>query len=233
MLKELVKNTFFRYFTEETTQHLPHAIKKNLHVTGFMDKPVPFNAEVFWKESWLKLSPKNNWTRLQTLQFNSVEPIGRVSYMKFSSMPISARDLYWKGYGEVKGKLLNIFNIIFDNSRETAISSLIKVFCEFLFIPGYVLSSHVKWEHINDCLVKATLFDCGIEVTGWFYFDSNGLFNRFETEDRYFTIKKDEYKKVKFSAIAESYTCQDDLKVCNKVKSSGIYLKATLNIIKE
>ncbi len=68
---------------------------------------------------------------MQTLQFNSVKPIARVAYIKFSSMPIAARDMYKDGYGEMKVKLFNLFRIAFENNRETAQSALITSFAEF------------------------------------------------------------------------------------------------------
>jgi hypothetical protein len=204
--------------TEDVIKDLPAPIKKYLRVCGYINTPVPVNANVHWAESWLKMSPEKEWGKLQTIQFNSVKPIGRVAYMKFSSMPVAARDLYRDGYGEMNGKLLNLIPVVFDNSKEAAQSALITVFCEFMFIPGYLLLDHVKWEYIDEHTVRGTLSDNGIEVTGLFYFNKEGLFTRFETNDRYYSTGKNSYKKVKFSAIVESYKMQDKLKINEKVK---------------
>lgn len=138
--------------------------------------------------------------------------------MKFYSMPVAARDLYRNGFGEINGKLLNLIKIVFDNSKEVAQSSLITVFCEFMFIPGYILSENVKWQQIDDCSVRGTLLDNGIKVTGTFSFNEEGLFTRFETFDRYYSTGKNTYKKVKFSAIVESYKMQGNIKICDSVK---------------
>lgn len=204
--------------TEDVIKDLPAPIKKYLRVCGYINTPVPVNANVHWAESWLKISPQKEWGKLQTIQFNSVKPIGRVAYMKFSSMPVAARDLYRDGYGEMNGKLLNLIPVVFDNSKEAAQSALITVFCEFMFIPGYLLLDHVKWEYIDEYTVRGTLSDNGIEVSGLFYFNKEGLFTRFETNDRYYSTGKNSYKKVKFSAIVESYKMQDKLKINEKVK---------------
>ncbi|MDX9782595.1 MAG: hypothetical protein RBT35_06410 [Bacteroidales bacterium] len=145
------------FFTEELICHLPELLKKYLRVSGYMNMPVPLNANVYWSESFLKLSPERKWGKLETMQFNSVRPLARVSYMKFSNMPVSARDLYRDGYGEMNGKLFNIFKVVFDNSKETAQSALITVFCEFLFIPGYILLDNVKWETHSENSVRGLL----------------------------------------------------------------------------
>ncbi len=205
-------------FTEERISHLPESLKKFLRVSGYINTPIPINANVYWTESWLKLSPQKEWGKLETTQFNSVKPIGRIAYMKFTSMPVAARDIYYNGYGEMNGKLLNLFRVVFDNSKETAQSALITTFCEFLFIPGYILLDNVKWEQISDNAVKCTLTESGIEVSGIFYFNENGLFTRFETNDRYYYSSNKTYEKVKFSAIVDSYKTQGNIKINEKIK---------------
>lgn len=206
------------FFTEEAIQHLPEPLKKYLHVCGYIDRSVPVNANVHWSESWLKLSPKKEWKKLRTVQFNSVKPLGRSAYMKIAGMPVAARDLYHDGYGEMKVKLLNSINVAFDNSKEVAQSALITTFCEFMLIPSYMLLENVKWEEIDDHSARATLSDNGIEVSGTFHFDDEGYFTHFETFDRYFTVGKHNYKKVKFSVIVEKYKAQKKLKIGEKVK---------------
>mgnify|MGYP001272612289 CR=1 FL=1 len=205
-------------FTEELIKDLPEPLKKYLRVCGYINRPIPVNADVYWSESWLKMSPTKGWGKLHTTQFNSVKPIGRVAHMKFLTMPVAARDLYRDGYGEINGKLLNLIKVAFDNSKEVAQSALITTFCEFMLIPGYLLLDNVKWKQIDDCSVRGRLIDNGIEVSGIFYFDEEGLFTHFETFDRYFTISKNNYKKVKFSIVVDSYKTWDKVKIPEKVK---------------
>ena len=205
-------------FTEELITELPELLKKYLRVCGYINAPVPVNADVHWSESWLKMSPGKDWGKLHTTQFNSVKPIARVAYMKFLTMPVAARDLYRDGYGEMNGKLLNLIKVAFDNSKEVAQSALITTFCEFMLIPGYLLLNNVKWEQTDIYSVRGTLTDNGIEVSGTFYFDEEGLFTHFETFDRYFTTGKNSYKKVKFSVIVDGYKNQGNLKISEKVK---------------
>jgi len=205
-------------FTEELIKDLPESLKKYLRVCGYINTPVPINANIYWTESWLKMSPTKEWSKLHTTQFNSVKPIGRSAYMKILGMPVAARDLYRDGYGEMNVKLLNLIKVAFDNSKEVAQSALITTFCEFMLIPGYLLLDNVKWEQIDDYSIRGTVVDNGIEVSGIFYFNEEGLFTHFETFDRYFTTGKNSYKKVKFSVVVESYKTQYKLKIGEKVK---------------
>lgn len=152
-------------FSDKLTARLPEPIRKYLRLCGYMNTLLPVNADVHWAESSIRLSPDKDWAPLETLQFNSVKPLGRVAYMRFLSMPVAARDLYRDGYGEMNGKLFSVFPVVYDNSPEVAQSALITAFCEFMFIPGYVLLEAVAWEQIDDWTVRGTLSDSGIEVT--------------------------------------------------------------------
>jgi len=219
--KELLyrnKSSEMKIFSEETVSHLPEQIRKYLSVCGFMNTPVPVNADVFWSESQIKLSPEKAWSELQTVQFNSVNPVARISYMRFLSMPVHARDIYRDGYGEMKGKLFNLFSIICDNNKEIAQGVMLVAFCEFLIIPGYILSANVVWESLTENSVRGTLTDNGITVSGIFYFDTNGFYTHFETDDRFYSVGKKKYRKEKWSVAVESYKNQGSIKIAEKIK---------------
>ncbi len=212
------KGNKIEILTEESIKELPKPWKKYLRVCGCINTPIPVNADVYWSESWLKMSQEQDWRKIHTIQFNSVKPIGRVAYMKILGMPVAARDLYRDGYGEMNVKLLNLIKVAFDNSREVAQSALITTFCEFMLIPGYLLLDNVKWDELDDYSVRGTVVDNDIEVSGIFYFDEEGLFTHFETLDRYFTVSKNNYKKLKFSVVVDNYKNQNNLKIAENVK---------------
>lgn len=206
-------------FTDQVVSQLPEPLIKYLEVCGYMNTPVPFNADVYWSESFIKMSPEREWGQLKTVQFNSVNPIGRVAYMKFLKMPFAGRDLYHDGQGEMKGKLLGLLRIIFDNSRETAQSVLLTTFCEFTLVPGYLLSEKVRWEPVDNKSVRGTLSDNGIIVTARFNFNDEGFLTSVETADRYYTEGRNKYRKVKFSAVIESYKSQGEIMIPERMKA--------------
>jgi hypothetical protein len=204
-----------QFFTEQALSHLPAPVQKYFHATGYLDKPVMYNAEVIWKDSYIKLQPGKPWQQLKTRQFNSVNPLARIAYMKFLTMPVAGRDIYQSGQGEMKGKLLNLFTIINGRGRDVSQAALITVFCEFLFIPSYALQDYVTWEDIGGNAVRARLVDHDFDVTGQFYFDDEGLFTRFETWER--PYEKDPRSKVKFSAVVDGYQTMGDTRIPYKV----------------
>jgi hypothetical protein len=206
-------------FTGELVSGLPGPLRKYLEICGYMNNPVPFNADVYWSESFLKMSPAKGWNRLETRQFNSVAPIARIAYMRFLNMPVAGRDLYLDGYGEMNGKLLGIIKVIFDNNREIAQSALLITFCEFLLVPGYLLTENVHWESIDEKTVRGTLTDGGIRVTATFRFNAEGMMTRVDTDDRYYSEGRNEYKKVSFSAVAENYKKQGEILIPERMKA--------------
>lgn len=237
-LKKFIPVNSSDVLTEEKIRHLPEAIKNYIRICGHLNKPNIFNAEVIWKESFLKMKPGGKWTPLHTIQFNSINPIVRIAYMKFKGLPIAGRDIYRSGKGEMKGKLLNLFTIIYGAGAEVSQSALITAFSEFLLIPGYVLHDYVEWKQVNDTTVEALLTVDQFKVSGTFYFDDKGLFTRFETNDRFYAKAKDLYIKVPFLVEVDSYQTKNGITFAKDVKASWQlkngkyeYYKGTIDVI--
>lgn len=200
-------------FTDSLIAGLPEPIQRYLNVSGYMGEPVPFNCEVHWRESFLKLKPKDEWGELDTDQFNSVNPTGRISYMEFESMPVKGRDIYLDGYGEMKGKLFNLITVVEGSSPEIAQSAMITAFAEFPIVPGYLLLDTVVWETLDSSTVKATLQEGGFRVSGLFHFDDEGLYRRFETNDRFYSDSEGVTMNIPYTISIQSYQKQGDLMV--------------------
>ena len=205
-------------FSESDIIALPEPIQKYFRVCGYIGKPKIFNADVIWKESFLKLSPEKGWTRLETKQFNSVMDPVRIAYMKVISMPLQVRDIYRDGQGHMYGKLFNLIPILNSKGKEVSQSALITLFTEILFIPSYSLQDYIKWEPIDSKTAKARFTHKNIDVTGIFHFDEIGRFIHFETHDRFYNEKGGKFVKKRFSAIVDSYKENNGLHIPNKVR---------------
>lgn len=205
-------------FSESDIASLPEPVQKYFKACGYIGKPKMFNADVIWKESFIKLSPEKGWTELETKQFNSVIDPVRIAYMRALSMPLQVRDIYRDGQGQVYGKLFNLIPVVNAKGKETSQSALITLFTEILFIPSYSIQKYIKWEPIDSLSAKARFIHKDIDVTGTFYFDESGKFIRFETNDRFYSEKGGKFVKKRFSAIADSYKEIDGLMIPNKVR---------------
>lgn len=205
-------------FSESDIISLPEPVQKYFRVCGYIGKPKIFNADVIWKESFIKLSPEKEWTKLKTRQFNSIIDPVRIAYMKALSMPLQVRDIYRHGQAHMYGKLFNLIPVVNSKGKEISQSSLITLFTEILFIPSYSLQNYIKWETIDSITAKARFTHMDIDVTGIFHFDETGKFIHFETNDRYYTGKGGKFVKKRFSAIADCYKEKNGLQIPNKVR---------------
>lgn len=192
---------------------LPPLWQQYLRVAGFENQPVHQGATIVWEQSFLKLGMNREWGELKTEQYNHVQPLARSSWMQFQSMPLSGRDLYRDGYGEMNGKLFHRLRLIHANNRAVAQSSLVTVFSEMMLVPGALFHPQVKWQQINEKVVEGTLSDGGFTVKAKFYFDEDGLCRKFESFDRFYDAGKGVYQKQPFYIFIDSYKVQNGLRL--------------------
>lgn len=200
-----LRNFKTEILSEEHLAHLPKAIQKHFMLCGFIGHPIAMNADVIWKESFIKLKPNQAWKPLKTSQFNSVNPIMRTSFMQVKKMFFAGKDLYKNGQGTMKGKILNLFTVVNAKGKEISQSALITSFCEMMLLSGYALQDYIQWKEIDHRTVEGVLSDHDFKVSGIFHFDDVGRFSYFECNDRYFDTGDGSFEKKKFMARVDSY----------------------------
>jgi len=191
--------------TEERLKTLPVCLQRHFRLCGYVDKPLAMNADILWKESYLKLKPGSRWNKLKTVQFNSVHPIMRSAYMKLKAIPFAGKDLYQNGQGSMIGKIFGLFTVMKTMGKEVSQSALVTSFCEMMLLSGYAFQEYIVWKPLDEKTLEATLTDGGMSVSGVFHFDDKGLFSYFETDDRFFDNGQNNYSKEKFKAVMDSY----------------------------
>lgn len=206
-------------FTATRIATLPPTLQHYLEVCGYLNRPIAWQADIRWEKSYLKLGLGKEWGEMSTQQFNSVQPLARLAYMDFLSMPMSGRDRYSAGEGEMKSKLFDRFTLVEGAGRAHSQSALITVFAEFMLLPGYLLQEYVRWEELQPGVVRGHLRHGDFEVVGDFYFDESGFFKRFETNDRYYDMGKGRYKKMPFHAFVDGYQENDGIKIAKNMRA--------------
>ncbi len=169
------------------------------------------------------MSSKNKWIRLDCYQFNSVPEPTRIVYMKSRIMgvfPFEGRDKYHDGHGNMLINLMKVFMVADAKGKEMDESALVTVLAETFLVPSYALQDYITWSAIDSNTAKATLKFNESEVTGVFHFNDQGEFIEFETNDRYYSERGTEYKKVKWSVVASNY-----------IEKNGIKFPTTLSAI--
>lgn len=224
--KEINKFSYndFEFFTEEEISYLPEPVQKYFRYCGYLGKIKMINAKVEWEEFNLKLSPDKNWMDTKVVQLNSIPEPARIVYMKthlFKFIKFEGRDKFQNGYGSMKGKLANIINIFDEENSYMDQSALVTVLSEALFIPNYALQDYITWEEIDENKSKATIKYNNIKASGIFYFDNDGKFYKFYTEDRYYN-EGDNNKLVPWVIYVDNYQTINDIKIANEVRASWL-----------
>lgn len=202
--------------TQEEINHLPAPVQRHLQACGFVGREKIVNAQVEWADSHIKMKPGGKWMRLKTLQYNSVNPPFRIAYMKAMMMgviPFEGRDLYAGGQGHMYGKIANLIGVFDEKTPEIAQGALVTILAESLLVPGYALSEYMTWEGGDEHSARATLRHEGLQVSGTFTFDQQGLMERFETDERYYMGGGKKALLRPFKAIVAGYHRQDDHQV--------------------
>lgn len=228
--------------TNENIDSLPEPVQKYFKYCGFIGKEKMINAEIIWEDVYLKLSPKKKWMSLKCYQFNSVPEPSRIVYMKsriFGIFPFAGRDKYQDGSGNMLIKLLKILQVVDAKGKEMDESALVTVLAESLLLPTYTLQDYIKWTAIDPNTAKAVITNNGCQVGGIFYFKDNGEFIKFQTDDRNYSEKGTEYKKVKWSAVVSNYIEKNGIKFPTHLKAMWHtdngdyeYFKGTITDIK-
>ncbi|AQS59190.1 DUF6544 family protein [Desulforamulus ferrireducens] len=194
--------------TEKDLAPLPEPVQRFFRHCGYLGQCRMNQAEIVWQEVKFKSSPRAKWMKLNCYQFNSVLPPTRIVYMKSNLLglfPLEGRDKYQDGQGHMLIKLLKYIPIADARGREMDASCLVTLLAECFLLPAYALQDYIKWTAVDEYCAQAELTYRDTTVSGLFFFNPQGEFTRFVTEDRYYSEKGGTYKKMKWSAVADNY----------------------------
>ncbi len=211
-------------FTVKDVENLPIAVQNYFNYCGYIGNSKMINAKVEWDKFNLKLSPDRNWMKTHALQMNFVPEPARIVYMKtslFKILNFEGRDKFQNGYGSMQGRLINLIKIFDEENAQMDQSALVTVLSEALLVPSYALQDYISWEEIDNNTVKATIKYNNIEASGNFYFNDEGMFYKFYTEDRFYS-SGDINELVPWVIYVDSYQIIDGIKIAEKVRASWI-----------
>lgn len=201
--------------TEQDIAGLPEPVQKYFRYCGYLGKEKMMNAEIEWKEFYLKLTPAQDWTPMECAQFNSVPEPARIAYMHSKMLgiiPLDGRDKYQDGHGNMRIRLLKVIRVADAQGKEMDVSALVTILAESLFVPTYALQPYIEWKPIDPHSAQAVIRHNDTEASGVFYFNDVGEFIRFDTHDRYYSVKGKEYKRLQWTVTAEAYMEQNGIR---------------------
>lgn len=174
--------------TEQDIASLPAPVQRYFRTCGFIGRENMRNAKVEWKEANIKRTPDGGWMPLECVQYNFVGSPARFVYLNaalWGIIPFDGRDKYQNGAGNMYIRVMNLFTIENASGREMDQSSLVTILAESMMVPSYALQPYVQWTAVDSLTAEAVLTYNGITVKGTFFFNEQGEYVRFESNDRY------------------------------------------------
>lgn len=200
-------------FSESDLEGLPLPVRRYLEVCGFVGRKRMSNVQTHWKNVSLRRALNAGWMPISCEQFNSVTEPMRIAYMRgrlLGIFPFEGRDIYQAGEGNMLIRLMKYITVGDARGQAMNESSLVTLLAEAFLAPSYVLQDYIRWEEADTHSVRASIAFNGIQVSGTFFFNEEGLMERFVSEDRNMVDQDGTSRKMPWSAFAGDYFRQAD-----------------------
>jgi len=187
---------------------LPEILQQFIRDCGDAEGKNRSYASIKWKDTMLRFSPNAGWENITCEQVNFIKIPVRLVYMRLKFWKlflVEAYDRFINNQGNMLVKLFKYINITDSRGKEMDEAELVTILAETIIIPSYALQKYVSWTVIEDLTLKGVINYNGMSVSGLFYFNERNEIIRFETYDRYYTVKGGGYQKMKWTATAENY----------------------------
>ncbi|MDX5423373.1 MAG: hypothetical protein LPK07_15845 [Hymenobacteraceae bacterium] len=181
---------------------LPPLLQHYLRNSGFVGKPLGQNCYVVWEDASLKLRPDKDWTHISCIQFNAAHGPMRNALMRSKMLgliPLSGKDKYQDGKGNMLIKLA-AFTVSEAKGPEMDVSALVTFLAEAVLLPAALLGEYIAWQQVDENILRATISHAGATASGNFFFSTDFLPYKFESEDRYYATGKSPAQKFLWTA---------------------------------
>jgi hypothetical protein len=145
---------------------------------------------------------KAKWTKVHVVQYSFMDStLTRIFFIKtriFGIVPVVGRDKYENGKGNMLIRVGDLFTVVNQTGATMDKSELVTFLNDLSFFPMGMLNEKVVWEPVSDTSARAILSDCGISVSGIFFFSTNGDLVNFVTDDRTYDDGRGDVRKARW-----------------------------------
>lgn len=170
--------------TKDKISHLPSTVQQWLRNSGVIGKEIIQTVRLKQMGS-MKLKPEQkDWYIAYAEQFFTISKPAFVWKTKVDMIPLvyfNGRDFFADGKGKMLIKILSLFNIVNAHDEKINQGTMQRFLAEIVWFPTAAVNSYINWENLDSSSAKATLNYKGSEVTGIFYFNDEGDFEKFST----------------------------------------------------
>lgn len=198
---------------ERTIEELPLLLQQHIRTCGFAGRESVICCRLIWKNTFLKFSPRGNWTPVEFTQVNFVPQPARLVLMTarlWNLFSFGGRDKYQDGKGSLLIRLLGRLRVSDEKGKKMDRAELVTLLAETLILPVYALQRYIDWEQVDECTLKGTIHDGQTTASGLFTFNENGLLSRFTTNHRFY-VNEEHYRAYAWTAVVSNYSCRGDL----------------------
>lgn len=168
---------------------LPSTVRRYLDFMGVVGRPAvtAFRAHLSAK---FRLRPGQRFMPAEIWQYNSVDPIVRLFWMRIDASrgltPMVGRDSYVAGRGHLRGRLFDTFVVAEGCGEPFDIGELTTWLNDAVMMaPAMLLAAGAKFQDLDDHSFEVVLTDRGHRVAAVVTLDDRGAPVDFRSEDRY------------------------------------------------
>jgi hypothetical protein len=173
-----------RVVTPDELRKLPAPVATWLERSGVVGRPRAATVRLHQRGE-IRTKVDAPWMPALAEQDFSIDPPGfvwRVDATMMGALPISGRDRYAGGRGEMLIKAASIVNVVKAADQAIDLGAMLRYLAEIIWFPSAALGPHVSWEPMDATHARATMRDAGRAVSAVFTFDQHGRAVRFDAE---------------------------------------------------
>ncbi|MGP7996011.1 MAG: DUF6544 family protein [Streptosporangiaceae bacterium] len=174
--------------TEDDLAGLPPAAQRYLRFMGVPGRPRDWSFVVHVTGRF-RLQPRLPWMRCAVWQYSTGPAVARLYHMRVYAaglLPMTGRDAYSGGHGQLHGKLAGLVTVADGSGPEFDVSELVTYLNDVVLLaPSMLLSLPVRWVPVSDSAFDLSLTDAGHQVTARVFVDGRGAPVDFSTDDRW------------------------------------------------
>lgn len=182
--------------SEDDLKPLPLIVQKYLRKCQVVGEEKVLNYRVEM-EGKMRSNPGDPWMKIRSVQYNFVEPVNRIFYIKAFKMgiPATGLHLYKNEKASMVIKLAGIFTVADARGPEMDQGETVTVLNDMCFMaPATLIRKEIKWEILEPTVVRAIFSNGHLQVSAILYFDDEANLVNFISNDRYETKDGKEYK---------------------------------------
>jgi hypothetical protein len=162
--------------TEDDIADLPDPVQRWLRYSDVIGREYPHTVRLK-QEGEIRLEPDQAWMPFTAEQYYVTDPpsfIWKIDTRMMSVLPISGRDRYIDGHGNMNIRVLSTVSVVDESGPEMDQGTLLRYLNETMWFPAGAISPHIEWEEIDANRALAQMTYGGTTVEAVFHFDDEG-----------------------------------------------------------